>query len=59
MILSEVMYKYYEFMEMDEEKMMYDLSDHVYILVDLIIRGKKPKHRGSTLRIRVWKVGRC
>ena len=48
-MVSEVMYKYYESMEIDEENVMYNLSDHVYIFVDFIVRERKPKNRGARL----------
>ena len=56
-MVSEEMYKYYKSMEIDEERVRYDLSDHVYIFIDLIINEKKPKYGGVKLEeVDYWKV---
>ena len=41
--VNEGMYKHYDSMEIDEDKLLYDLSDHVYIYVDVIISNAQQK----------------
>ena len=48
-MVSEEMYKYHKSMEIDEERERYDLSNHVNIFIDLIIRERKPKYTGTNL----------
>ena len=44
-LVNEAMYKHYDSMVIDEDKLLYDLSDHVYIYVDVIIPNGKPKFK--------------
>ena len=41
------MYKHYDSMDIDEDKLLYDLSDHVYIYVDVIIPNGKQKFKNK------------
>ena len=44
------MYKHYDSMEIDEDKLLYDLSDHVYIYVDVIMSNGKPKFKNRKVK---------
>ena len=44
-------------MEIDEDKVLYDLSDHVYIFMELIVREDRPRYRGARLEeVKYFKV---
>ena len=43
-LVNKAMYKH-DSMEIDEDKLLYDLSDHVYIFVNVIIPKGKPKFK--------------
>ena len=38
-----IQYKHYDSIGIDEDKLLYDLLDHVFIYVDVIIPNGKPK----------------
>ena len=49
----------YDSMEIDEDKLLYDLSDHVYIYVDVFIPNGKPKfknRKGKVEEIKYYRV---
>ena len=56
-MVNECMYRYFRLMEIDEDKVLYDLSDHVYVFMKLIVREDRPRYRGARLEeVKYFKV---
>ena len=58
-MVNEYMYRYFKLMEIDGEKVLYDLSDHVFVFIELTVTEERPKYmeqswkKLSTLRLRM------
>ena len=57
MMVNECTYRYFRLMEIDEDKVLYDLSHHVYVFMELIGREDMPRYRGAKLiEVKCFKV---
>ena len=55
-LVNEAMYKHYDSMEIDEDKLLCNLTDHVYIYVD-IIPNDMPKFKNKKVeKIKYYRV---
>ena len=43
------MYRYFKLMKIHEDKVLYDISDHVYDFMELIVREDRPRYREAKL----------
>ena len=56
-LVNEGMYKHYDPMEIDEDKLLYDLSDLVYIYENVVIPNGKPKFKNRKVEeIKYYRV---
>ena len=56
-MVNECTYRYFWLMEIDEDKVLYDLSDHAYVFMGLIVREDKPRYRGVKLEeVKYFKI---
>ena len=55
-LINDKMYEYYESMEIDEGKILYDLSDHVYMYVDMNILSRTTECRREKVEVNYLQV---
>ena len=56
-MVNECTYRYLRLMEIDEDKVLYDLSDYVYVFMELIVKEDRPRYRETRLEeVKYFKV---
>ena len=48
-MVNECTYRYFKLIEIDGDKVLYDLSDHVYVFMELIVGEDMPRYGGAKL----------